>query len=69
MSRLSSMPNQPRTPHTTLRIPVELKQAVQEIAAEQGETLTDVVLRALRGYVASHGRDVPSPSPRSSSSP
>lgn len=69
MSTLGSVPNAPKTPNTTLRIPLKLKAAVMEVAAEQGETMTDVILRALRGYVASHGRDVPPPSPRSSSSP
>ena len=39
------------TPTTTLRIPPDLKVAAQARAAEHGETLTDVVLRALREYV------------------
>ncbi|WP_157509588.1 hypothetical protein [Leifsonia sp. Root4] len=46
------MPNQPKTPITTMRIPVELKASAKEKAAVRGETLTDVVVRALEEYVA-----------------
>lgn len=67
MTRLSPVAN---TPHRTFRPnPPELWTLAQEVAAERGETVTDVLNRALRGYVASHGRDVPPPSQRSSSSP
>jgi len=39
------------TKRTDFRIPPDLKAAAQARAAERGETLTDVVLRALREYV------------------
>jgi len=39
------------TPTTTTRIPLALKAAVKAKAAERGETMTDVILRALRAYV------------------
>jgi hypothetical protein len=39
------------TPTTTTRIPPDLKAAAQARAADRGETLTDVILRALRAYV------------------
>lgn len=40
-----------QTPTTTVRIPLDLKAAVQAKAEAKGETLTDVVLRALERYV------------------
>ena len=45
------MPNQPKTPHRTVRVPDDEWHAAQARAAELGETLTDVVRRALREYV------------------
>ena len=48
------MPNQPATPHRTVRVPDELWEAVKRAAADQGETVTDVILRALRRYVRDH---------------
>ncbi|MFB2598145.1 hypothetical protein ACEXQE_10165 [Herbiconiux sp. P17] len=46
-----SMPNQPKTPHKSFRIPPELYVAAQAKAARQGRTLTDVVKELLQGYV------------------
>lgn len=48
------MPNQPRAdnPARAIRVPDELWAAAKERAAERGETVTAVVLRALREYVA-----------------
>jgi predicted DNA-binding protein len=46
-----SMPNQPKTPHKSFRIPPELYSAAQAKAARQGRTLTDVVKELLQGYV------------------
>lgn len=47
------MPNQPKTPTTNFRIPVELKQAAQDKAANEQppRTLTDVVVSGLEEYV------------------
>jgi predicted HicB family RNase H-like nuclease len=45
------MPNQPHTPHRTIRITDELWTAAQERAAERGESVTDVIRRALERYV------------------
>ncbi len=39
------------TPLRSVRIPDDLWAAALERAAENGETVTDVVLRALRRYV------------------
>jgi predicted DNA-binding protein len=44
-------PNQPKTPLRTFRIPTELYQAAQEVATLRGETLSDVVRKALERYV------------------
>jgi hypothetical protein len=44
--------NQPKTPITGVRIPLDLKASAQAKAAEHGETLSDVVRRSLAEYVA-----------------
>lgn len=50
---LPPMPNQPKTPIKCFRINAELYAAAQAKAAERGETLTSVVVRALQRYVRS----------------
>ncbi|WP_207573592.1 YlcI/YnfO family protein [Mycolicibacterium bacteremicum] len=45
------MPNQPRTPLRSFRIPDELYAAAQAKAEEKGESVSDVVRRALERYV------------------
>jgi NRPS condensation-like uncharacterized protein len=45
------MPNQPATPVRSLRIPDDVWDALRERADERGETVTDVVLRAIRAYL------------------
>lgn len=50
------MPNQEATPRRTLRIPDELWEAVKRKAADEGETVTDVVIRALQRYLRDYGR-------------
>ncbi len=49
------MPNQPKTPARSVRIPDEVWHAAQARAAERGETVTDVILRALKRYVSASG--------------
>ena len=44
-------PNRPGTPTTTFRLDPALIAAAKAKAAERGETLSDVVRRALREYV------------------
>ena len=39
------------TPPRSVRIPDELWQAVKAKAAERGETVTDVIVKALERYV------------------
>lgn len=45
------MPDAPKTPHVTMRIPPDLWQAAKARAAERGESVTAVVIRALKRYV------------------
>ena len=40
------------TPTTPFRIPPALKERARRVAASRGETLTDVVVRALKEYAA-----------------
>lgn len=44
------MPGQGNIPLRTVRVPDELWQAAKVRAAERGENVTDVLLRALRRY-------------------
>ena len=48
---MTPVPNQPKTPQRTFRIPTDLYVAAKAKAAENGETVTDVIVRALRRYV------------------
>lgn len=47
------MPNRPRVdnPARSVRVPDPLWEAAKVRAAERGETVTDVLVRALRRYV------------------
>jgi hypothetical protein len=45
------VPNQPRTPKRTVRVPDDLWQAVKEKAKDQNETVTEVIIRALKRYL------------------
>lgn len=47
------VPNAPKTPKHGVRIDDELWQAAKRAAADRGETVADVIRRALRDYVAS----------------
>jgi hypothetical protein len=40
----------------TIRIDASLKQAAERVAAENDDTLSQVIRRALREYVSSHSR-------------
>lgn len=46
------MPNQPKTPLRSVRVPDDVWDAVKAKAEDRGETVTDVILRALRRYVS-----------------
>lgn len=45
------MPNQPKTPKRGVRVPDDLWQAVKKKAHDRGETITDVIIRALKRYL------------------
>ena len=45
------MPNQPKTPSRNVRVSDELWRAALAKAEERGETVADVVRRALERYV------------------
>lgn len=48
---MTPVPNQPKTPLRSFRIPDEVYKAAQAKAAERGESVSDVVRRALERYV------------------
>lgn len=48
---MTPMPNAPRTPLRSFRIPDDLYLEAQQIAATQDESVSDVVRRALERYV------------------
>lgn len=45
------MPNHPKTPHSTFRIPSELKAQASAKAKIEGRDLTAVIVSLLTGYV------------------
>lgn len=49
------VPNQPATPNRTVRVPDDLWEAAKVKAHDRGETVTDVVIRALTRYVREYG--------------
>jgi hypothetical protein len=48
---MTPVPNKPKTPLRSFRIGDELYEAAQAKAADRGETVSDVVRRALERYV------------------
>lgn len=49
-TRSAGVPNQPKTPHRTIRIDPALWERAQARAAERGETVSDAIRRALTRY-------------------
>jgi hypothetical protein len=45
------MPDQAKTPHSSFRIPPDVKAAAAAKAGAEGRDLTAVVVELLRGYV------------------
>jgi predicted HicB family RNase H-like nuclease len=45
------MPNAPKTPTRTIRVPDDLWLAVQRKAKQQGVTVTSVIIKALEEYL------------------
>ena len=48
---MSGVPDQPKTPHRSVRVPDEIWDEVRRKASDRGETITDVILRALKQYL------------------
>ena len=48
------MPNQPKTPGRSVRVSDDLWAAAKDVAAEQQETVTEVIVRSLTSYVVMH---------------
>jgi predicted DNA binding CopG/RHH family protein len=46
------MPNAPKTPTRTIRVSEELWSAVKQKASDDGRTVTDVIVVALKDYVS-----------------
>lgn len=44
-------------PTRSVRVPDELWSAAKRVAADRGETITDVIIRALVRYVRAHPLD------------
>lgn len=51
VNTVRKVPNQPKTPARGVRVADDLWQAAKKKAAEEGETVTDVIVRALEEYV------------------
>jgi len=47
---LGTVPNQPKTPLRSFRIPDDVYKAAQAKAAERGETVSSVVVDSLKRY-------------------
>lgn len=65
MSKLRDVPRPPtgKTPVRNFRIPASLYEPAAAIAEKRGETVTDVVTRALQAYVRRHRHEVDPPKP------
>ena len=50
-TRLKHVPNHPKTPLKSFRIPTELYKAAQSVAASRNESVSEVVRKALERYV------------------
>lgn len=48
---MAQVPNQPATPNRTIRVPDDLWDEAMRKAHDRDETVTDVVIRALKRYV------------------
>lgn len=53
----SEVPNQPKTPLRSIRIPDDLWQSARDVAAARGDSLGDVIRQALTRYIARHKRE------------
>ncbi len=70
MRRLTTVPRPAtgKTPVRNFRAPDELWDVATRIAAHRGETMTDVLLKAVEAYVKRHRKELP-PSGQGDSTP
>ena len=52
---ICTVPNAPKTPNRAIRVDDDLWRAAQLKAGERGESVSEVIRRALRRYVAKRG--------------
>jgi predicted DNA-binding protein len=50
-SYVRRVPNQPKTPNRTVRVPADLWDRAKRVAERRGETLSQVVRQALEAYI------------------
>ena len=48
---MTHMPNQPKTPMYSFRLPKPLREAFKREAERRGESMTDALRRFIEGYV------------------
>lgn len=48
-----TVPNQPKTPHRSVRVPDRVWEKAKRKATKRGETLAEVIRRALEEYAES----------------
>lgn len=51
---MGTVPNQPATPNRTIRVPDEVWEPAVRLAHDRGETITEVIINALRRYLREH---------------
>lgn len=55
-AKLSAVPNQPKTPQRTVRVPDDVWHEAKATADQRGETLSEVIRQALERYIRKHRR-------------
>lgn len=50
---MMSVPNQPKTPHRSVRVPDKVWEKAKRRAASRGETMSEVIRRLLEDYASS----------------
>jgi predicted DNA-binding protein len=48
------LPNAPKTPTRTIRVPNDLWEKVKEKASIEGRTVTSVIIEALEAYISKY---------------
>jgi len=53
-AKVALVPNQPKTPMQTFRLPEELRAQLKAAAEREGVTVTDLLRRLVEDYLAAH---------------